>query len=97
MKKLLILLMAAVLFTLPGCTYMNIKVPLDTDLKETTFGSKTGEASVRSILWLVAWGNAGTKAAADNGGITVVTHMDMEIQSYLFGLYSKKTVIVYGD
>lgn len=98
MKKTLILLMAAtVMFTFSGCAYMNVKVPLDTDLNKTVLGSKTGKASSQSVMWLVAWGDSGTKAAAENGGIQVIHHMDERIESYLFGLYSKKTVIVYGD
>lgn len=97
MKKIIILFMAVIMFISSGCVYMNIHAPLDKDLNETRLGSKTGEASSHSILWLIAWGNAGTKAAADNGGISVVNHMDVQFQSYLFGLYSSKTVFVYGD
>ena len=98
MKKLIMILaLAGALFTVSGCAYMNVKIPLDRDLQQTTLGSKTGMASSHSILWLVAWGDSGTKAAANNGGIKTINHMDAEIQSYLFGLYSKSTVIVYGD
>lgn len=97
MKHFRILLMAVIMFTFSGCVYMNVKAPLDTDLNQTTMGSKTGKASAQSVLWLVAWGNAGTKAAAENGSISVINHMDVQLQSYLFGLYSKKTVVVYGD
>lgn len=89
--------MVAVLVAFSGCAYMNIKAPLDTDLNQTTLGSKTGTASSQSVLWLVAWGDSGTKAAAENGGIQVINHMDEQIQCYLFGMYTKKTVIVYGD
>ena len=67
------------------------------DLDKTTLGSKTGEASSQSVLWLFAWGDAGTKAAASNGNISVINHRDVQLQSYAFGLYSKRTVIVYGD
>lgn len=97
MKKTLIFLISIIILASSGCAYVNVKAPLDTDLNATSFGTKTGSASTHSVLWLVAWGDAGTKAAADNGGLTVVNHMDIQIQSYLFGLYSKKTVIVYGD
>ncbi len=98
MKKSIILVaMAAVMLAFCGCAYMNVKSPLDLDLDKTTIGSKTGEASTQSVLWLFAWGDSGTKAAAQNGNISVINHMDVHIQCYLFGLYSKKTVIVYGD
>jgi len=49
------------------------------------------------VLWLVAWGDASTEAAAKNGGLSVVYHMDQEVFSILFGLYSKSTTIVYGE
>ena len=50
-----------------------------------------------SIAWLVAWGDAGVEKAARNGGISVINHMDMGIESYVFGLYVRRDTIVYGD
>ena len=95
MKKLLLLL--AAVSTLSGCVYSDIRLPLDEDLWQTELGSKVGVSSTYSVLWLVAWGDAGVKKAAENGGITVVNHMDMGIESYLFGLYMRRDTIVYGD
>lgn len=80
-----------------GCMYSNIRFPLDEDLWKTELGSKVGTASNYSIAWLVAWGDAGVEAAAKNGNITVVNHMDMGIKSYVFGLYMRRDTIVYGD
>ncbi|MCP4114609.1 MAG: hypothetical protein GY737_04265 [Desulfobacteraceae bacterium] len=97
MKRLIIVSLALVMFGISGCAYMNVKAPLDEDLNQTTMGTRTGEASAQSVLWLVAWGDASTRAAATNGNISVINHMDVQVQSYVFGLYSKKTVIVYGD
>jgi len=82
---------------LSSCLYMNVKVPYDTDLNKTVLGQKTGKASAQSVLWLVAWGDAGTAAAAKEGNIATVNHMDREVFSVLFGLYSKTTTVVYGD
>ncbi|HAS54106.1 MAG: hypothetical protein A2X56_01840 [Nitrospirae bacterium GWC2_57_13] len=82
---------------LTGCLYMNVKAPYDTDLNKTVLGQKTGKASSQSVLWLVAWGDAGTAAAARDGNITTVNHMDREAFSILFGLYTKTTTVVYGD
>ena len=96
-KTMVLLMMAAVIFSVSGCAYMNVKVPLDKDLNQTTLGSKTGQASSQSVLWLFAWGDSGTKAAAENGNITTINHMDAQLKSILFGLYTKNTVIVYGD
>jgi len=90
-----LLLVAALLMT--GCVYTNIKTPLDTDLDKTEMGSKVGEASMYSVLWLASWGDGSTAAAAKDGKISIVNHMDMQSFSVLFGLYSKTTIIVYGD
>ncbi len=49
------------------------------------------------MLWLFAWGDAGAAAAAKNGGITTMTHMDRELYGILFGIYTRTTTIVYGD
>ncbi len=87
----------AVLFAFSGCAYVNVKTPFDTDLSQTTLGDKVGEASCYSILWLFAWGDAGTAAAAKNGGISIITHMDEQVLSVLFGLYFRSTTIVYGE
>ena len=43
---------------LSGC-FVNIKIPLDTDLDRTELGSKVGEASAQSVLWLFFWGDVG--------------------------------------
>lgn len=88
---------ALVLLLLGGCLYTNVLTPYDADLDKTVLGSKKGIASNQSVLWLFAWGDAGTAAAAKQGGVTTVNHMDREVFSILFGLYTKTTTIVYGD
>ena len=80
-----------------GCLYVDTRVPLDTDVSVTRLGEKIGTSSVHSVLWLFAWGDGGTAAAAKNGGITTVTHLDSRYQMYLFGLYSRIDTIAYGD
>ena len=79
-----------------GC-FVNIKVPLDTDLDRTQLGTKVGESSAQSVLWLVFWGDSGTQAAAKQGGITTITHADRQLFTILFGIYARETTIVYGD
>ena len=81
----------------PGCVFTDVKIPLDTNLEETRLGSKTGESSSQSLLWLVAWGDSGTQAAAKPGGITTALHADQRIFSVLLGLYMRQTTIVYGE
>jgi hypothetical protein len=77
--------------------YANIVFPLDSDVNETKLGTKVGTASSYSILWLVAWGDSGTAAAARNGKMTTVRHLDQELESVLFGAYTRATTIAYGD
>ncbi|HEY5648309.1 MAG TPA: TRL domain-containing protein [Nitrospiria bacterium] len=86
-----------VLFLTSGCLYMNAKTPLDTDVEQTKIGPKVGEAHSYSVLWLASWGDAGTAAAARNGEITTIDHMDRHVIVILFGLYTRVTTIVYGD
>ncbi len=94
-RALISMLLAALL--LSGCLYMNVKTPYDTDLDRTVLGEKRGEATMTSILWLFAWGDAGTAAAAREGDITTINHMDREFFLLLFGLYTRSTTVVYGD
>jgi hypothetical protein len=93
----LLMVFLLVAFTLSGCLYTNVTMPLSTELNKTDLGHKQGESSTYSVIWLVAWGDGGAAAAAKNGGITVLTHMDREVYSILFGLYTRTTTIVYGD
>ena len=94
MKRLRLALLALPLIS--GC-FVNVKIPLDTDLDRTELGTKVGEASAQGVLWLVLWGDSGTQAAAEQGGITIITHADRQIFSVLFGIYARETTIVYGD
>jgi hypothetical protein len=82
---------------LSGCLYTHVLTPYDRDLNKTVLGQKKGEASNQSVLWLIAWGDASTAAAAKQGGLTTVNHMDLEVLVVVFGLYTKTTTIVYGD
>ena len=80
-----------------GCLYTGIQRPLDSDLHFTDLGSKEGRSSNHSVLWLVSWGDAGTRAAAENGNISIIKHADREIRFFLFGAYFRITTVVYGD
>ena len=95
-KTTCLTLLLAIMLTSSGC-YLHIISPLDTDVSSTSLGDKTGQASCYSVLWLVAWGDAGTAAAAADGGLTVVNHMDRETFVVLWGLYAKQTTLVYGN
>lgn len=80
-----------------GCAYMRVQRPLDENFQETRLGSKVGRSYAYSVLWLVAWGDAGTKAAADHGGISVIQHADREVLLWFGGAYTRIATIVYGD
>ena len=93
----LIMALAAAILATSGCIYTHVTMPLSTELNKTDLGHKQGESSMYSLLWLFAWGDAGAASAARNGGITVLTHMDRDLLSILFGVYGRVTTIVYGD
>jgi hypothetical protein len=93
-KLLAVLLLAAFL---QGCAYSHVQRPLDIDFDSTSLGNKVGRSHIQSVLWLFAWGDGGTKAAADQGGITVINHADTETLVVLLGLYTRITTVVYGD
>lgn len=82
---------------MPGCVFVNVTTPLDQDLDETLLGSKVGISEAHSILGLVAWGDAGTQAAARDGNIEVLRHADSEILAVLMFVYARQRTIVYGD
>jgi len=82
---------------LTGCVYTNVQRPLGTEYNQTELGTKVGRASSYSLLWLFAWGDAGTRAAAEDGHLQVIRHADIRVFSLLFGLYSEVTTVVYGD
>ena len=80
-----------------ACVYTNIKVPLDQDVNNTELGTKVGLARSHSIAWLVAWGDSGTRAAAEDGNIKTVKHLDQHFMNIFFGLYTQHETIAYGD
>lgn len=82
---------------LNGCLYVDATYPLDTNMDKTPAAAKVGEASRYSVLWMVAWGDGGTQAAARNGGLSVIHNADTHDKVVLFGLYARRTTIVYGE
>ena len=92
-------LIAVVLFLAmaSGCAYVHTQMPLTDQYHKTELGTKVGRSNAYSVLWLVAWGDAGAKAAADNGNIKVIHCADREVKVVLMGLYTRATTVVYGD
>jgi hypothetical protein len=99
-RRSLALLAAALLLVAPlssACVYTHISMPMDTNLQETRLGDKVGRSHFQSVAGLVAWGDAGTQAAAEDGNLTVLHHADREILTVLLGLYFRHTTVVYGE
>ena len=92
-----VLILALVTSVLSGCVYSKVTRPLDRDVNETRLGSKVGRASSKGVAYLVAWGDSGVAAAARNGGLSQVNHLDVESYILLFGLYTEVTTIAYGE
>ena len=77
-----------------GAIYTEVKLPVavTSDKKST----KVGVAECKSILGLVAIGDASIEAAKKNGGITTVTHIDWDVENIL-GVVGKYKCTVYGN
>jgi len=98
MRKMKVLAAALLVMVVSvGCLYSHVLTPYDTNLDKTVLGQKEGKAVMYSVLGLVAWGDASTAAAAKQGGIAQVNHMDREFKNIFFGFYTETTTIVYGD
>jgi len=59
-------------------------------------GSKVGTSKACSYVGLVAIGDASIDAAAKDGGITRISHVDSHKKSFL-GIITSTTTIVYGE
>jgi len=77
-----------------GSIYTDVKAPLA--VTSNTGASKVGTAYAESILGIIATGDASIEAAARQGGIQSIRHVDYKATSIL-GLYAKYTVYVYGE
>ena len=101
LKSLVLALSCAALIT--GCALahgpvvapvtINMKGPVSAGPANT--GSKMGRAEAWGIV-VFATGDASISAAAKNGGITRIHHVDHETMNIL-GFYAKYTTIVYGE
>ena len=98
MKKLCKALQLLTLVLLLGsCAYTDIQMPMDKNYNNTELGTKEGKSSTHTVLFLLSWGDSGTKKAAENGDIQVIKHADRQVFSFLFGLYTRLTTVIYGD
>lgn len=79
-----------------GIIFTDIEAPLDADAEATPVGMKQGRAASYSILWLFAFGDASTAAAAQQGNLNRVHHLDYEYVNFL-GIYQHFVTIAHGE
>lgn len=106
MKKLLCAAVAvASAAMISGCAVMAngpVLAPIAVDLKgPCAVGEnnvrclKKGEAVAKGVL-IIAWGDASIEAAAKDGNITKIHHVDTKTTNIL-GVYAEHVTIVYGE
>jgi hypothetical protein len=78
-----------------GGLYSGIGAPVDVTFDKTQIGQKDGEATSSSVFGLFAFGDCSIQAAALNGNISVIDHVDMEYYNIL-GIYASYKTIVWG-
>jgi hypothetical protein len=103
MKKVIALLAATALLggcaysanPVTGIIYSNVKAPFAVTAAPEQ-PQRVGRASVRSVLGIIATGDASIQTAARNGGIREIHFVDYETQNF-FGVLAEFTVVVYGN
>jgi hypothetical protein len=99
-----LMLFGVSIFLLSGCAMVQTPVNglLVTSLTapitatDNQVSSKVGNASCTSILGIVAFGDCSINAAARNGNISKIHHVDHGATSVL-GIYSSFETHVYGE
>jgi hypothetical protein len=101
MKKIILPFFFAATVVLSSCAslgvgslYTDATMPLTAT--SNSVGSKVGSSEATNILGLVMTGDAGINAAAKNGGISKISHVDYEMYGIL-GIFAKMTTVVYGE
>ena len=75
-----------------GALYTNVTSPSgDKVATEAINFEKVGEATCKSVLGLVAWGECSIDGAMKNGGLAKVHHVDQLTMAIVF-FYSEFTV-----
>ncbi len=75
--------------------YNGTKEVMDYATPGATLGNKSGEATCKTILGIVNWGDCSLRSAMKNGRISRVTAADWEKHYVL--IYGEKTLRVYGN
>jgi len=78
-----------------GGLYTELKLPVAVTGNSGN-SPKVGTAECKSILGLIATGDASVETAMRNGGITKIHHVDWEVENIL-GIIGEYKVTVYGE
>lgn len=79
-----------------GGTVNVTEFPIDTDYANTRLGERMGRSASHSILGLIAWGDSSVRAAAVEGSISRIDHIDATFLNVL-GVYSRYETVVVGS
>ncbi len=97
MKKAIMIAAAILCLSLnafAGIIYTNITTPVTATGGDGA--TKVGTATAYNFLWLFTFGDAGINAAARNGNITKISHVDRN-DFMLLGLIGSTSTYVYGQ
>jgi hypothetical protein len=79
-----------------GMIFSDVKAPLMVDYDKAQVSPKSGKAESICILGLVTTGDNSIQAAAAQGGIQTIEHVDYHYFNVI-GVYQKTTVVVFGQ
>lgn len=81
-----------------GWVFTDISAPLGTEHdRNAAIPPAQGKASTQSVLGMFAWGDASMHSAAENGDLRTIEYADYEYLSVLWGVYSRFTVVAWGQ
>ena len=79
-----------------GMVFSDVKAPLMVDYDKTQVSPRSGQAESMCILGLVTVGDNSIEAAALQGGLKTIEHVDYHYFNVL-GVYQKTTVTAFGQ
>jgi len=79
-----------------GMVFSDVKAPLMVDYDKTQVSPRSGQAESMCILGLVTVGDNSIQAAALQGGLKTIEHVDYHYFNVL-GVYQKTTVTAFGQ
>jgi len=89
---------------LDGRLYTSKTIPYSDDFKETPLGSKVCYVEDFKVKEPVSgyninaeWMTTSVIEQARKQGISKIYYADLKVFSILLGIYSKKTLVIYGD